>query len=64
MLTFMITFRKYFWNILEKSSKKMLILKKSSYYFIQVYDKILTKKLIFKKFQIHLQVILLLKNKL
>jgi hypothetical protein len=51
-------------NILKKSSKKCFKLKKtSSYYFIKIYVKNLAKNIIFRKFQIHLQVFLLFKNK-
>jgi hypothetical protein len=56
--TFGEIFLEYFWNILEKFSKKSLNLsKKNSYYFIKVHVKNLVKNVIFKKIEIHLQVL-------
>jgi hypothetical protein len=64
---FMIVFVINFWKIfLEYSWKNLPIFKKisfNSYYFVEVYIKNLAKNAIFKKIQIHLQVLLLLKNK-
>jgi hypothetical protein len=49
---------------LKNFQKNILNLKKkSSYYFIKVHVKILVKNVIFKKIEIHLQVLLLFKNK-
>jgi hypothetical protein len=53
----------YSWNILEKKFKKIFKIKKNSYYFIEVYVKNLAKNIIFKTIEIHLQVLLLFKNK-
>jgi len=47
---------------LKTISKKSLKLKKIPYYFIKVHVKNLAKTVIFKKIEIHLQVLLLLKK--
>jgi hypothetical protein len=51
MITFGEIFIEYFWNIFEKSS----------YYFIKVHVKSLVGNVIFKKIEIHLQVLYYLK---
>jgi len=57
-------FLEYSWNIFLKLFEKSLnFLILNSYYFIKVYVKISVKNVIFKKIQIHLQVLLLFKNK-
>ncbi len=48
---------KFFWKNIFKN------LNFSSYYYVKFYVKNLTKNVIFKKIQIHLQVLLLFKNK-
>jgi len=51
-------FLEYSYNILEKIFKKSSNLKKkSSYYFIKVHVENLAKNVIFKKIEIHLQVL-------
>jgi len=55
----------YFWgNVLKIFSKKNLLkaFKNSMYYFVNVCVKNLPKNVIFKVFQVHLKVLLLLKS--
>jgi hypothetical protein len=59
--TFGEIFLKYSWNNLQKNLLNFV--KKLSWYFIKVHVKKLMKNVIFKKIEIHLQVILLFKNK-
>jgi hypothetical protein len=61
----MTVFKEIFFKYSSKSLQKNIlnILKKSSYYFIKVHVKNLAKNVIFKKIEIHLQVVLLFKRK-
>jgi hypothetical protein len=64
-IAFVIIFWEIFFKYFSKKIQKDLytIFKFISYYFIKVYVKILAKNVIFKKIEIHLQVLLLLTNK-
>jgi len=53
----------YSWNVLEFFFEKIFKIKKKSFYFIKVHVKNLVRNVIFKKIEIYLQVLLLLKNK-
>jgi len=61
----MTVFKEIFFKYSSKSLQKNIfnIFKKSSYYFIKVHVKNLAKNVIFKKIEIHLQVVLLFKRK-
>jgi hypothetical protein len=61
----MTVFKEIFLKYSSKSLQKNILnfLKKSSYYFIKVHVKNLAKNVIFKKIEIHLQVVLLFKRK-